>query len=114
IAIEQRTKPSKMRGLKKADSDADFVFMGRFVRDYQPSRTAVTVYYPKSEGLFGWSHTGRNARRRVAASYPLGVFVACDCRHLLRFSRRLSFVTKPSISVSPTAPVAQPDRATDF
>src|SRR5947207_1912295 len=29
-AIEQRTKPSRMRGLKKADSDADFFFMGRF------------------------------------------------------------------------------------
>ena len=28
--------------------------------------------------------------------------------------RRLSFATKLSISVSPIAPVAQPDRATDF
>ena len=28
IAIEQRTKLSRLRGLKKADSDGDFVFMG--------------------------------------------------------------------------------------
>ena len=28
IAIEQRTRPSRMRGLKKADSDEGFVFMG--------------------------------------------------------------------------------------
>jgi len=42
IAIEQRTKPTRMRGLKKADSDADFVFMGD-LRRLQPSRTDVTV-----------------------------------------------------------------------
>ena len=52
IAIEQRTKPTRMRGLKKADSDADFVFMGD-LRRLQPSRTDVTVKLYEKRGIVG-------------------------------------------------------------
>ena len=52
IAIEQRTKPTRMRGLKKADSDTDFVFMGD-LRRLQPSRTDVTVKLYEKRGIVG-------------------------------------------------------------
>ena len=52
MAIEQRTKPSRMRGLKKADSDADFVFMGD-LRETINQAGRMSRYYTKSAGFFG-------------------------------------------------------------
>ena len=53
IAIEQRTKPSRMRGLKKADSDADFVFMGDLRETIDQAGRMSRFIYTKSAGLFG-------------------------------------------------------------
>ena len=68
IAIEQRTKLNRMRGLKKADSDGDFVFMGDLRETIDQAGRMSRFIYTKSAGLFGpicGCHTGRNAPRQV-------------------------------------------------
>src|SRR5205814_9434074 len=68
MAIEQRTKPSRMRGLKKADSDADFVFMGDLRETINQARRMSRFIMRKARDYLVRSATQShqcNARWRV-------------------------------------------------